>query len=184
METPNYQPWKRISRKAIYENAWISVKEDQVINPRGGQNQYGLVCFKNRAIGILPIDDQGYTWLVGQSRYALGSKYSWEIPMGGCPEGETALEAAKRELKEETGLIAQHWEELLRLHTSNSVTNEEGFAFIARGLTQGSTHFDETEELEIRRVPLSEAVQMALDGDITDALSVAALLKAHVLELK
>ena len=180
METPQYTPWKRLERKRIYDNPWITVWEDQVLNPNGGRNLYGLVSFKNRAIGIIPIDDGGYTWLVGQSRYALGSAYSWEIPMGGGPLSEDPLQAAARELKEETGLQAEDWQELIRLHTSNSVTDELGIAYIARGLTQGETDFDEMEDLELRRIPLEEAVNMALEGEITDSLSVAALMKAKI----
>jgi 8-oxo-dGTP pyrophosphatase MutT (NUDIX family) len=177
MDIPPHRPWQRLSRRAIYENAWISVQEDQVINPRGGQNQYGLVLFKNYAIGIVPLDEEGYTWLVGQPRYSLGT-YSWEIPMGGGPKDRPMLESARRELREETGLLAERWEELLRIHTSNSVTDELGIAYLATGLAQGPTDFDETEDLAIRRLPLAEAVAWVMQGHITDSLSVAALLKA------
>jgi len=169
-------PWKQISTKEVYQNPWIEVHEDQVINPKGGQNIYGKVIFKNKAIGIIPIDQEGNTWLVGQHRYTL-DEYSWEIPMGGGDRNQDPLESAKRELKEETGLIAKDWSLLMRIHTSNSVTDEEGFTYIARNLEQGETEFDETEDLAIRKLPLAEAVQWVMDGKITDAISISGLLK-------
>lgn len=170
-------PWRKIGEKIVYDNAWIRIREDRVINPAGKECPYGVVGFKNRAIGIVPIDDLGNTWLVGQYRYPL-DEYSWEIPMGGGPLNESILEAAKRELKEETGLSAEKWEEISRIHTSNSVTDEEGFIFIARELNEGTTEFDETEVLAIRKLPLREAVNMVMASEITDSISIAGILKA------
>jgi 8-oxo-dGTP pyrophosphatase MutT (NUDIX family) len=172
--------WKRLDSRTIYENPWMEVREDRVINPGGGRNDYGYVHFKNRAIAILPLDDEGNTWLVGQQRYTLG-EYSWELPMGGAPLDEAPLSAARRELKEETGLTAERWSEVMRLHPSNSITDEVGIVFIAEGLTQGETEFEETEDLEIRKLPLDEAVQLVNDGEITDAISVAAILRIAAL---
>lgn len=170
-------PWKTLSNKTVYDNPWIRVEQHDVINPAGGTGIYGKVHFKNKAIGIIPIDEQGNTWLVGQYRYTL-DEYSWEIPMGGGPIGIEVLESAKRELKEETGLTAEKWGNIMRIHTSNSVTDEEGFIFLATGLTQGETEFEETEQLHIQKLPLSEAIAMCLDGRITDAISIAGLLAA------
>ena len=170
-------PWQTINTKEIYDNPWITVHEDQVVNPGGGKGIYGKVFFKNKAIGIIPIDAEGNTWLVGQYRYTL-NEYSWEIPMGGGAMDVDALESAKRELKEETGLSAAKWENIMRIHTSNSVTNEEGFVFLAQDLTQGETEFEESEDLQILKLPFEEAVQMAMDQKITDSLSIAGLLKA------
>lgn len=169
-------PWKLLSRRAIYDNPWIQVDEDRVINPGGGNSRYGTVRFKNKAIGIIPIDEHGNTWLVGQYRY-VPDAYSWEIPMGGSPLGEDILETARRELKEETGLTAEKWTRLMRLHTSNSVTDEEGFVFVAQHLTEGATEFEETEDIRVKKLPLLDAVQMVMDGGITDAISVAGLLR-------
>ena len=175
--TPDHNPWKTLSRKHIYDNPWINVEEHQVINPGGGQGIYGKVSFKNKAIGIIPLDREHYTWLVGQYRYTL-DEYSWEIPMGGGPVEIDPLLSAQRELKEETGLTAKKWQNISRIHTSNSVTNEEGFVFLAEDLTQGETEFEETEaDLKIMRLPFTEALQMVMDSQITDSLSVAGILK-------
>lgn len=166
--------WKTHSTTVVYENDWMCVREDAVTNPRGGNNLYGHVQFKNVAIAIVPIDDEDHTWLVGQDRYTLG-EYSWELPMGGAPKDEEPLSAAKRELREETGLSADIWTQALRLHTSNSITDELAIVYHAKQLRQGSTAFDETELLAVRRLPVDEAIRMARDGEITDAISVAAL---------
>ncbi len=171
--------WKKLDSRVVFENPWMQVLEDRVINPGGGENLYGHVHFRNRAVAIIPLDDENHTWLVGQERYTLG-EYSWELPMGGAPLDEEPLAAAKRELKEETGLIAKSWTELMRLHMSNSITDESGIAFVARDLEQGETEFEETEDLAIRRLPLSDAINMCLDGEITDAMSAAALYRMAI----
>lgn len=169
-------PWKTLSGELKYENKWISVTEFQVINPSGGKGIYGKVHFKNKAIGIVPVDQEMNTWLVGQYRYTL-NEWSWEIPEGGGPFSEPPLESAKRELQEETGLRAEQWTNILRFHTSNSVTDEEGFIFLAEGLTQGDAALEETEaDMKIRKLPLNDAVQLVLEGKITDSLSVMGLL--------
>lgn len=180
MHDENHNPWTTLSTTQIYQNPWISVREDQVLNPKGGEGIYGVVSFKNKAIGIIPIDDEGYTYLIGQYRYAL-NEYSWEIPMGGGLLENDLLESAKRELKEETGFTAAKWTNICRLHTTNSVSDEEGFVFLAQELTAGETAFEETEDLQIKRLPLKEAVQMAMNNEITDAISVAGLLKVALL---
>jgi 8-oxo-dGTP pyrophosphatase MutT (NUDIX family) len=174
-------PWKTKSIEVVYDNPWIKLEEHQVVNPAGKDGVYGKVLFKNKALGIIPVDDEGYTWLVGQYRYTL-DEFSWEIPMGGGPNELDILESAKRELKEETGLSAEKWTNILRIHTSNSVTDEEGFVFLAEGLTEGETEFEETEELYILRLPLKEAVQKVLNGEITDGISIAGLLKVAILK--
>lgn len=175
-----HKSWQRLASSVIFENDWMQVREDDVINPGGGRNRYGHVHFKNRAVAIIPLDEDDNTWLVGQERYTLG-EYSWELPMGGAPLDEDPLVAAQRELAEETGIRASSWTELMRLHTSNSITDECGLIFIARGLGFGATAFEETEDLAVRKLPLDDAVQMAVDGEITDAISVAALLRMKLL---
>ena len=154
----------------------MEVREDHVINPGGGENQYGYVHFKNHAVAIVPIDEDGHVWLVGQQRYTLG-EWSWELPMGGAPLDEPPIDAAKRELKEETGLTAERWTEIMRLHPSNSITDEFGLVYLAEGLTEGETAFEESEDIEVRKLSLTDALAMARDGRITDAMSVAALYR-------
>jgi 8-oxo-dGTP pyrophosphatase MutT (NUDIX family) len=167
-------PWQTIASKQKYDNDWISVREDTVIRPDGEQGIYGVVHFKNIAIGILAIED-GFIYLVGQYRYPL-ERYSWEIPEGGCAAGEDPLAAAQRELEEETGLRAASWERLGEAHLSNSVSDELAIWFLATGLTQGEHKPEGTEQLKIRRVAFTEVLEMALTGKITDALSLMALL--------
>lgn len=169
-------PWQTISVTDVYENPWIQVAEHQVVNPAGQPGIYGKVSFKSLACGIIPIDGDGNTWIVGQYRYTLDA-YSWEIPMGGIPLGEDLLAGARRELREETGLTARSWEKILDVHISNSVTDEAGVVLIAEELSQGEPEFDQTEQIEIRRLPFGELFQMTLDGEITDLLSVAGVLK-------
>ncbi len=167
--------WEKLSSKIVYDNPWITVFEDSVTNPGGSLSDYGVVHFKNTAVAIVPLDEQGNTWLVGQERYTLG-RYSWELPMGGAPGDEEPIVAARRELKEETGLTARRWSQILKLHTSNSITDEEGIVFVAEDLDQGEPDFDETEDLQIRKLPLADALAMIERGEITDAISVAAIL--------
>lgn len=172
--------WKRLSSRSVYENDWMQVLEDEVTNPGGGKNLYGHVHFKNIAVAIVALDDAHNTWLVGQSRYTL-DEFSWELPMGGAPLDEPPLMAAKRELAEETGIRAAHWSEIMRLHPSNSITDELGLVYVATNLSFGETCFEETEDLQVRKLPLDDAVAMALDGTITDAISVGALLRVNLL---
>ena len=174
-------PWKRLSSKKIYDNPWICIDEDQVINPSGNLGIYGKVQMKNLAIGIIPIDQDSNTWLVGQYRYML-DQYSWEIPMGGCPQGELPEEAALRELKEETGLVANRLTRIQEIHTSNSVTNELGIVFLAESLEQKNAELEETEDITTVKIPLIEAIQMAYENKITDSISVSGLLKAAILK--
>lgn len=171
-------PWQMIASREMYDNNWISVREDSVIRPDGEQGIYGVVHFKNIAIGVLAVEgDEVY--LVGQYRYPL-DEYSWEIPEGGCPEGEDPLHAAQRELEEETGLRAAHWEKLGKAHLSNSVSDELAIWFLATGLSQGEHSPEGTEQLNIRRVAFHEALEMALTGGITDALSVLAIMQYQI----
>ncbi|MFS8607297.1 MAG: NUDIX hydrolase [Gammaproteobacteria bacterium] len=169
-------PWKTLSSRTVYDNPWIRVEEHDVVNPNGGRNRYGKVCFKNRAVAIIALDADDNVYLVGQHRYTLG-EFSWELPMGGAPLDEDPLDAAVRELKEETGLSARHWRELMKLHTSNSVTDEVGFVYVAEDLTVGEQCPEETEALTVKALPFAEACRWALDGRITDAISVAGLLR-------
>ena len=168
-------PWKTLSTQPVYNNAWIKVEEHQVINAGGSSGIYGKVSFKSQAVGIIPIDKEGYTWLVGQHRYTLND-WSWEIPMGGSPLKEDKTKTAHRELEEETGLKASKLTELLHLHPSNSITDEQGYVYLATELSEGLQQLEDTEsDIQLKKIPFDEAVEMATNGEITDAMSVAGL---------
>ena len=172
-------PWQILSEKNIYDNSWINVTEYDVINPNGGQGIYGKVHFKNIAIGIVPLDENYNTYLVGQYRFTI-DKYSWEIPEGGCID-ESPLDAAKRELLEETGLQADNWQQIIEMYLSNSVTDEHCFVYAAKGLSQHTAMPESTEKLHVKKLSLNEAYNMILQNAITDAISVAAILKIKLL---
>ena len=167
-------PWQTISSKQVYGNPWIVVREDQVVRPDGEPGIYGVIHFKNIAVGILAVEED-HVYLVGQHRYPL-DRYSWEIPEGGCPEGEEPLRAAQRELREETGLEARHWRRLGEAYLSNSVTDEYAVWFLATELVPGEQCPEGTEALNVHRLPLREALAMAISGQITDALSLVAIM--------
>lgn len=173
-------PWKITSEKEIYDNPWINVTEYQVINPSGNPGIYGKIHYKNLAIGVLPLDDDLNTYLVGQYRFVL-NQYSWELPEGGGPLNTDPLESAKRELLEETGLKANNWTELQRMHLSNSVGDEYNIIYLARGLEQFEAEPEDTEQLIIRKLPLDEVYRMICANEITDAITVAAVLKVKLL---
>ena len=176
-------PWTIKDSKAIYQNAWIDVTEYDVLNPAGKPGIYGKVHFKNIAVGVVPITPDMHTYLVGQYRFTIDA-YSWEIPEGGCPEGTDPLQTAIRELKEETGLVAAKYKELMRLHLSNSVSDELAIIYLATQLKQEDAEPEETEALQIKKVSLSDAFGMVADGTITDAMSVAALTKIELLQVQ
>jgi len=180
MHHPEENPWQITSEKEIYDNSWINLTEYRVINPSGNSGIYGKVHYKNIAIGILPLDNELNTYLVGQFRFALG-QYSWEMPEGGGALHTDPLDSAKRELLEETGLKAQNWKELQRLHLSNSVSDELSIIYLARGLQQFEAEPEDTEQLIVHKLPFEEVYQMVNNGEITDAMTVAAVLKVRLL---
>ena len=183
MHHPKENPWTIESEKEKYDNPWINVTEYQVINPSGNPGIYGKVHFKNLAIGVLPLDEDMNTYLVGQYRFVLNA-YSWEIPEGGGIIGTDPLEAAKRELLEETGLKASRWTELQRMHLSNSVSDELSIIYLARGLEQHEADPEDTEQLIVNKVPFEEVYRMVCAGEITDSVTVAAILKARLMQLE
>lgn len=175
MRAEGENPWITLQIKEVYENPWIAVQHRDVLNPKGNPGIYGVVHFKHIAVGVIPLDQDGNTWLVGQYRYPLG-RYSWEIPEGGCPLGTDTLATAQRELREETGLHASTWEKILECDVSNSVTNETAVLYLAQDLDQRTWAPEDTEELRLRKLPLEEAIQMVFRGEIRDSLSVMGLL--------
>ena len=183
MQHPEDNPWQIIAEKEIYSNPWLSLTHYDVITPTGTNGIYGKIHFKNRAIGVLPLDENLNTYLVGQFRFPI-NQYSWEMPEGGDPLNEEPLEAAKRELLEETGLKAAEWTQLVTLHLSNSVSDELSICYLARGLQQFEAEPEETEQLIIKKVPFAEVYRMVCAGEITDSMTVAAVLKAQLLILE
>lgn len=175
---PTSNPWQVESTREVYENPWIRVREDAVIRPDGEPGIYGVVEFRNWAIGVVPVTADGDTFLVGQHRYPLGY-YSWEIVEGGGPLDASPLESAQRELREETGMTAGRWTYLGELALSNSVTNEVGCVFLAEDLQFGEAEPEGTEKLQVKRVPLVKAYQMAMTGEISDGLAIVGLARAY-----
>lgn len=169
--------WTVQSTRTCYENPWIRVEHSEVIHPDGSPGLYGVIRFANLAIGVLPIDRQGYVWLVGQHRFPSDA-YSWELPEGGSPKGEDPLIGAKRELREETGYSAAQWSELSRFTISNSVTDEEAICYLAWDLTAGAPDPDPSEDLKIRRVSFAQLHCEVMNGAITDSLTIIMTLMA------
>jgi ADP-ribose pyrophosphatase len=180
-ETKN--PWTVLSQATVYENEWIRVDHHDVLGPSGNPGVYGTVHFKNQATGVVPIDEKGNVIPVGQYRFPLRT-YSWEIPEGGGAHSATALESAQRELREECGLTATCWKEVLVMDLSNSVSDEGSTAFLAWELSEVPAQPDETEKLKIERVPFWDAVDRVKKGEIRDAISVAALLRIALMALQ
>lgn len=175
---PHGPPWSIATARTVYENPWMCVREYQALAPTGHRALYGVTSFRNYALAILPLHEDGTVTLVGQHRFPLAA-YSWEIPEGGGPIGEDPLAGAQRELREETGLVAREWRQVMRFETSNSITDEQGFGYIATGLSQAEADPDETEVIQIARVPFREALDLALSGAMTDMPTVAMLLRAY-----
>jgi 8-oxo-dGTP pyrophosphatase MutT (NUDIX family) len=173
-------PWTRRARAVAYQNPWIVVYHDDVLRPDGQPGIYGVVHYRNRAVGVVALDENDRVLLVGQYRYTL-DVYSWEIPEGGAPEGEDLEAAARRELLEETGYSAERWERVLRAHLSNSVSDEEAVCFLATGLSAGAASPEGTEDLRVQWVPFTEALAMTADGRITDALSILGLQRVALM---
>ena len=175
-----HNPWTVLNERIVYDNKWIGLTEYDVVNPGGGKGIYGKVRYKNLAIGVLPLDHVGNTWLVGQYRFVLDA-YSWEIPEGGGDPALPPVESARRELLEETGLVAAEWLPLMEMHLSNSVSDERAYIFLARGLEQREAEPEETEQLVVRKLPFEEAYRMVETGEITDSMSVASILKVKLM---
>jgi 8-oxo-dGTP pyrophosphatase MutT (NUDIX family) len=180
MQNPEENPWKIVSQKEIYNNPWIQLTEYQVINPSGNPGIYGKVHFNTVAIGIVPLDEDMNTYLVGQYRFAP-DEYSWEIPEGGGALNVEPLESAKRELLEETGLKASEWQEVQRMHLSNSVSDELCIIYIARGLEQHEAEPEDTEQLIVKKLPFRQVYEMVCRGEILDSVTVGAVLKVQLM---
>ena len=180
-ETKN--PWTVVSEATVYENNWIRLNHHEVLDPSGSPAIYGTVHFKSHATGVVPIDGNGDVFLVGQYRFPLGA-YSWEVPEGGGPQDVPFLESAQRELREECGLVAKGWKEILGMDISNSVSDERATVFLAWDLLATAAQPDETERLQVMRIPFWDAVAWVKRGEIRDSISVAALFRVALMALQ
>src|SRR5574343_844170 len=174
-------PWTVQHQQTVYETPWIRVDHHDVSNAAGYPGVYGTVHFKNYAIGILALDEEMNTWLVGQYRFPLQT-YTWEIPEGGGPVGEDPLESAQRELLEEVGVIAKNWKLIQQLQLSNSATDEVAFLYLATGLSFQQAQPDEGEVLQLKKIPFEELYHLVKRGEITDSLRVAAVLRVKLMQ--
>ena len=170
-------PYQVLGRTELFDSPWVRLREDRFRHRRGAEGRYVVCGFQRTACGVLALDELDRVVLVGQWRYPLEA-YSWELPEGGGEAHESPFDAIRRELEEEAGLTAGVWEPLLFLHNSNSSTDEETFLFLARDLAElpGGSRAEADEELMLRREPFAQCLARAQSGEITDCLTVAALL--------
>jgi ADP-ribose pyrophosphatase len=173
-------PWKTLSIEERYATPWISVSHHEVIDPSGTDGIYGVIHFKNIAVGVVPLDEEGNTWIIGQYRYPIRA-YSWEIPEGGGRRDQPPLESARRELREEAGIVAERWTPLLEMDLSNSASDEHAVIYVAQDLTFHEPEPDHNEDLALRKVPFNELYRMVMQGEVRDSLTVAAVLKVKLL---
>jgi 8-oxo-dGTP pyrophosphatase MutT (NUDIX family) len=177
MTTKN--PWRTLSSRTIYRNPWLVLREDRVIRPDGAEGIYSVVEMRP-SCGVVAINEENQIALVGQWRY-VHNKYSLEIPTGGSEQDEAPFDAAKRELQEETGLTARDWMALGTIDNSNGVTTDIAHLFLARNLTTGPPVPQGDEQVELRWLPFADAVLSVIKGEITESVSVAAILKTEFL---
>lgn len=176
-------PWTTLSTESVYESPWIGVSKHSVLNPNGNPATYSVVHFKNLAIGILPLDKDYNTYIVGQFRYPI-NQYSWEMPEGGGHLDVTPLDSAKRELHEETGIKAAKWTKIQEMHLSNSVSDEFCILYVAQDLSYGEAEPEDDERLEVRKLHFEELYKMVQNGEVTDSMTVAGVLKAKLMMLE
>ncbi len=175
-------PWTILNEEKIYNNPWIELTEFNVLNPSGGKGIYSVLHFHNYAIGIIPLDEENNTWLVGQYRLPL-NQYSWEIPEGGGNKNISPLESAKRELLEEVGIVAKEWTQIIETHLSNSATDEYGIIYVAKSLSFHDSIPEDTEDLQVKKLSFNEVYEMVMNGTITDGLTMLAVMKAKLMML-
>ncbi len=173
-------PWITLNVTQVYESPWIKLDHHEVTNPSGNPGTYSVVGFKKLAVGVVPIDADGYTWIVGQYRYPLQT-YTWEIPEGGGDRNVEPLESAKRELLEEVGVIAHNWEFIQFMQLSNSASDEIAYIYLATNLEYTQSQPDEDEKLAVRKIHFDELYQRVLSGEIQDSITVAAVLKIKLI---
>lgn len=172
-------PWITHTSEKIYDSPWIGLTKHDVTNPNGHPGTYSVVHFKNLAIGVVVLDEENNTYIVGQWRYPL-HQYTWEIPEGGGDPNVEPIESAKRELLEETGITAKKWTQILTMHLSNSASDEYCILFLAEDLELGEAKPEEDEDIEVMKIPFEELYDRVIDGEITDSLTVAGVLRTKI----
>ena len=175
---PHGEGWRAEPPQRVHDNPYFAVDIYDAVAPTGVAATYWVHHQKNLAVGVVPLHEDGTISLVGQWRFPFGA-YSWELPEGGVPEGEAALEGAKRELREEAGLVAAHWTPILTLQSSNASCDELCQVYLATGFTTAPVDPDPTEMLVPARVSFGEALAAVAQGRIQDAMTVAGLLRLH-----
>lgn len=176
-------PWTTLKSEKVYDSPWIGLTKHDVLNPNNNPGTYSVIHFKNIALGILPLDKDYNTWIVGQYRYPI-NQYSWEIPEGGGKRDVEPLESAKRELLEETGITAKKWTKIQEMYLSNSASDEFCILYIAQDLSFGEAQPEDNEQLELKKVHFDELYQMVEKGEITDSLTVCIVLKAKIMMME
>lgn len=169
--------WKTLSSREVYENPWTTVREDVAQMPDGKATIYGVIECPG-AVGVLPFIDEHHVVMVRQYRYVFGENHRWEMPTGGVKPGEPLEDAAHRELKEEIGYDAAELEFISTFYSSKSIMYEVAHLFVGRGLVQAQAVPDDTEFLEVATFPFAQVLQMVLDSEIRDSMTVIAVLHA------
>jgi 8-oxo-dGTP pyrophosphatase MutT (NUDIX family) len=169
-------PWTTISSKSVYKNQWIEVSEDEVIRPDGKEGIFGVVEMQP-GVSVLPIDDEGYVYLVKEYKYAVEQE-TIEVIAGGIDQNESVLAAAKRELKEESGILADEFVDLGRVDPFTSIIKSPNYMFLARQLKFSNSNLEGTEKIEVIKISLDDVFKMVMESKITNGVTVSLILKA------
>lgn len=168
-------PYRLLSTREIYRNPWVRLREDRIVRPDGKEHIFGVIEQKAGS-SVLALNSRDEAYLVREYKYGIGRE-SLEVMSGGIEPGETPLDAARRELKEEAGLTARDWLDLGVVDPFTTAVNSPNYIFLARDVEQGEREPDEGEYIEIVKLPFQEVVAMAMRGEITHAASCVVILK-------
>jgi len=167
--------WRKLKSRKIHKNPWYTLREDDVIRPNGSRGKYYVVDINS--VAVVAEDDDGKIYLVGQVRYPVGNIFSWELVTGGFQKPSRPLSAAKRELKEETGLLAEKWDSLGYFHPMNGYSSETVFVYLARKLKKGKQELDDCEDIIIKKESVGRAMKMIERNEVTCGITIAAIYR-------